>query len=252
MESLLSCEQLVQVANIKFQKDEMIQTIKNLAQSGQFAARTDVVDGCRCGDGFPCCCSSSKDALVDSHLWFEKGSLADCCSERHLLNDFRAGCHCGRWSAFLLSRDVSPYWPRRNTGSWADSRAAWIGIGSLARVEWGKKLQVIFCLVCFFFHSLFSMLTQGFRQKVSVRALATIPIERKQLPPPMQFYEVFLLRWRVLFGVLFAQPQHWRGSHHWYQYGLLAFDATHLICMKKGSWDLAVESIGLWRPTASM
>ena len=83
MESLLSCEQLVQVANIKFQKDEMIQTIKNLAQSGQFAARTDVVDGCRCGDGFPCCYSSSKDALVDSHLWFEKGSLADCCSERH-------------------------------------------------------------------------------------------------------------------------------------------------------------------------
>ena len=66
------------------------------------------------------------------------------------LNDFRAGCHCGRWSAFLLSRDVSPCWPRRNTGSWADSWAAWIGIGSLARVEWGKKLQVIFCLVCFF------------------------------------------------------------------------------------------------------
>ena len=92
-------------------------------------------------------------------------------------NDFRAGCHCGRWSAFLLSKDVSPYWPCRNTGSWADSWAAGIGIGSLARVEWGKKLQVIFCLVCFFFH-IFCMLTQGFRQKVSVCALATIPIAR--------------------------------------------------------------------------
>jgi len=48
-----------QVANIKFQKDEMIQTIKNLAQSGQF------------------------DALVDSHLWFEKGGPPSSLAEMY-------------------------------------------------------------------------------------------------------------------------------------------------------------------------
>lgn len=46
-----------QVANISFQKDKMIQTIRELAQSGTF------------------------DALIDSHLWFEKGGPPSSLAE---------------------------------------------------------------------------------------------------------------------------------------------------------------------------
>ncbi|CAJ1385273.1 unnamed protein product [Effrenium voratum] len=46
-----------QVANISYQKDEIIQTIRRLAQSGKF------------------------DAIIDSHLWFEKGGPPSSLAE---------------------------------------------------------------------------------------------------------------------------------------------------------------------------
>ena len=53
-----------QVANISFQKEEMIRTIRHLAESGNFVPRRRIG---LVSDG-------SQDAKIDSRLWFEKGA----------------------------------------------------------------------------------------------------------------------------------------------------------------------------------
>ena len=66
-----------QVANISYRKKEVISTIRNLAQNGQFVAWPTV-------DTWQVTCArrspvpfATKDALIDSHLWFEKGLRVD-------------------------------------------------------------------------------------------------------------------------------------------------------------------------------
>ena len=62
------CE--LQVANISYQKDEIIQTIRRLAQSGKFAPRPNL----SARSMLIPASHGSKDAIIDSHLWFEKGA----------------------------------------------------------------------------------------------------------------------------------------------------------------------------------